>query len=203
MSTPNFSIYNADNFYVIHDFDETTERFLRDGVRKEFADKGFFVDDIEEYDDDRTYPAVYVSEVNKEFEFCGVSVSVSIGLGVRSGYYSGCNLDYSVKVKCDNAWGWIEPFEYFGKDKSYYGYKSTEELARAFVDEIDDCNICDVVGVSRGLFKMNKRRMAKRVENEVDSMIGLANELCKKFCDNEYACVGIFSNGEAIYELVD
>ena len=202
MATPNFSVYNADNFYVVYDFDEVTQISLQNEVREELAGKNLFVKDIHEYDGDRDYPALYVSEVNREFEFCGISVCVSIELGARTGYYSGCNLDYSVKVECGNAWSWIEPFVYIGTDKSYYSYKSVNELADAFVDEIDDCGVCDRIGVSKGLFRMNKRRMAKRVADEMDRMIELANELCKKFCDNEYDCVAKFSNGEAIYELV-
>ena len=195
---------NAGNVYVMFDemdIDTLTEH-IREGVLEELGgNKNLVVKDIHEHDDDRSYPAVFVTEINDEFEFCGLSFTVSIRIGARAGYYSASNLDYQVLVSNDNSWGWIEPFEYVG-NHSRYGYSSGEELAEALANELDDWNVPEQAGVSRGLFSMNKKRLAKRIESEMLGMMQLADELCKKLCDSEYACVGVFSNGEAVYEAV-
>lgn len=204
MATPNFFCANAGNVYVMHDdtdIDILTEH-IREGVLEELGgNKDLLVKDIYEHDDNRGYPAVFVTEINDEFEFCGLSFTVSIRLGARAGYYGSVNLDYQVLVTNDNSWGWIEPFEYIG-NHSRYGYSSGEELAEALADELDDWKVPEQLGVSRGLFSMNRKRMVRRIESEIASMMQLADELCKKLCDSEYACVGVFSNGEAIYEAV-
>ena len=195
---------NAGNVYVMFDemdIDTLTEH-IREGVLEELGgNKNLVVKDIHEHDDDRSYPAVFVTEINDEFEFCGLSFTVSIRIGARAGYYSASNLDYQVLVSNDNSWGWIEPFEYVG-NHSRYGYSSGEELAEALANELDDWNVPEQAGVSRGLFSMNKKRLAKHIESEMLGMMQLADELCKKLCDSEYACVGVFSNGEAVYEAV-
>jgi hypothetical protein len=203
MATPNFSYHNANNVYAVHGFDDFTPKLLQDEVREALKDnKELFVKDIEEYDGDRTYPAMMYSEINREFEFCGVSVCVSVELGIRAGYYGGNNLDFNIKVECGNAWSWIDPYYYWHNSNSPYEYSDPCELAGDFWDDVIECSVSDLVGISKGVMVMNKGRFARRLAYEINGMMELANGLCKKLCEAEYACVGIFSNGEAIYEAV-
>lgn len=203
MATPNFSCYNADNVYVVEVFDDYTAEELQEQVHELLdGDKDYYIHDIEEYDDDRSYPAMFVSKIGKQFEFNGLDICVSIDFGIRAGYYSANNLDFRLSVECCNAWGWMEPFEYIDTESSYYGYQSPMELAQDFVKDIDDNNVIERVDGSKGTFRMNKEKMAKRIAAEMFEMMELGNRLCKELCESEYACVGVFSNGEAIYEAV-
>ena len=203
MSTPNFSFSNTNNVYVIDEIDDFTVIDLRERVENLLEnDKSIFIRGIYEADGDRYYPALFFSELNHEFEFCGLSFCVSAEIGIRAGYYRGNNLDFNIKVTWENAVGWVSPYEYNRNSHSYYDYESPYELGKELAKEVDDGYYLEQLGVSRGLFVMNKERFAKRVAAEIDDMIEKADNICKQLCESEYACVGVFSNGEAVYEAV-
>ena len=205
MSTPNFKYVNADNAYVLHEFDDDTMDNLRERLHDlvlELGSKDLREYNKNGYDNDQYYPASYYAEVEKSFTFCGVDVCVSAEMSVRGGYYSACNLDFDIKVKCESDWGLINPYYYYRNSRSRCDYSVPRELADDFVDEMIDCQVYENAGVTKGLLVMNKKRLSKRVEAEIFEMVDLANSLCKKLCDDEYACTAVFSNGEAIYEKV-
>ena len=205
MSTPNFKYVNADNAYVLYDFDEDTMDSLRERLHElvvELGSKDLHEHDHDGYDDDRYYPASYYAKLEKPFTFCGVDMCVSAEMSVRGGYYNGCNLDFDIKVKCENDWGLINPYYYYRNSRSSCYYSVPCELADDFVDEMIDCQVYENAGIPKGLVVMNKKNFAKRIAAEVLEMADLADSLCKKLCDDEYACTAVFSNGEAIYEKV-
>ena len=203
MSTPNFSYWNANNVYVIEDGGDFLVEDLREGLKSMLEnDKSLNVYDRNEHNGNYSYPAVVYTTIEREFEFCGVSMCVSADMIVRSGYYEGYNLDFDIKVSCGNAFGTIEPYEYINSQRSHYGYNSGFDLGVDLVNELIDYNVPDLLGYSKGLFAMNRSRFAKRIEKEIDAMVAFADDLCGKLCEDKYACVGVFSNGEAVYEKV-
>lgn len=201
MSTPNFSFSNTNNVYVIHEFEEFTLDFLRERAAEALKEKsGLVVSEINEHDDNRSYPAVFFTKIDSDFTYCGISVRVTAEIGLRSGYYGGCNLDFNLKVESGDVS--IDPYYLWKNSRSYYEYDDPKDLADDFIEEVIDWGIPANVGYNKGLIRMNKGRFVKRLCVEIERMCEVADSLCKQLCDNEYACVGIFSNGEAIYEEV-
>lgn len=201
MSAPNFSFKNTNDVYVVNDFNNNDVDLFQESVRSLLRDnKSVSIRDIMEWDDDRNYPMLAFSQVGKEFVFCGIPVTVTAEIGLRSGYYQAQNLDFNLKVECEL----FDGYKYERNNRSYYGYKSPIELAENFADDLQghDYSLKMYYSVNNGLYAMNKGRLAKRIAAEIDGMMGLADGLCKRMCDDVYACLGVFSNGEAVYERV-
>lgn len=199
MSTPNFAYWNANNVYFIEDGDDFLVEDLRESLKSMLEnDKSLNLYDRNEYDGDYSYPAVVYATIEREFEFCGAPMCVSADMVVRSGYYGGYNLDFDINVSCGDAFG----NEYINSQRSHYGYNSGFDFGLDLVDELIDYNVPDLLGYPKGLFAMNRSRFAKRIEKEINAMVSLADDLCGKLCDDEYACTAVFSNGEALYEKV-
>lgn len=195
MSCPNFQKECAKSYYVINEWDEFIKDDIRILAKEKLKDVCEFVDDeFKDYSDDHNYPACYYVEGVEYLEFCGMTIRISAKLGARDGNYVGVNLDYDVSIEYSS---WCKDISSTLSD-----FKSGDDLCKVFVDGLENDWVWENEECSKGLFMMNKGKLIKTLQKKVGEIVDTLEDICKSLCDDELACVGIFSNGEAIYERV-
>lgn len=193
MATGNFYVKNANNVYAFameaencFDYDDSIDRIKEAGVSR----YGF--EETSGNDGDRDFCGFYI--LNKDFgcrDFYNSDLSVNINIIIlaRSGYYSGYNLDFELEVSNNY---YYEPYK-------LGDYESEEDLIDAMADEfVEDCDV-----YNKGLRKCFEKRYKALLEDFIDEAIEYANNVLKNLCEEEYRLVGVFSNGEALYQKVN
>lgn len=192
MATRNFYTKNANNVYAFameaedcFDYDDSIDRIKEVGVSK----YGF--EETSGNDGDRDFCGFYI--LNKKFGHklfynSGLDVSIDITILARSGYYAGYNLDFELEVSND----YYNPYK-------LGDYECEEDLIEAMADEfVEDSDVYNY-----GLRKCFKERYKAFLEDFIDKAIEYANNVLENLCEEEYRCVGAFSNGEALYQKVN
>lgn len=207
MSTPNFALKNASRYFVFgmpvyYTQEEIDERELDQNLLGEFDEldteanyeadkenvacelkaKGWH--DIEECDNDRSYPTSLFSEITKTIWFGNTSVDVTVQAGCTSGYYEAANFDWFAKVKVSGMIeGWHETFEY-----------EHDELD---ADDVIRDNWYD----NKGLSKIHAAHIIRKIEAVIDDLKNEAELAFSKYCDEEMFCAWKAFNGEAGYSI--
>ena len=177
MSTPNFYVKNADAVYAFGgDFEDSIEYdFYQEYVVDQAIKKGF--DSSSGHPaGNRSYGGGAFAEKTIYIDFCGESIPITIYLEIVSGYYSGASFDFSFKI--DNE-------DYDLKD---FGEYDAEGILESYLYD------------NLGLIAMQKKNLCKRINIELSRLSDEANLFFKEHCEIPLKCIGIFSNGEAIYE---
>lgn len=192
MATRNFYTKNANDVYAfgmeaedVDDYEISLDRIKEVGVSK----YGF--EETSGDDGDRTYCGSYILDKDfgcRDFYNSDLSVDINITILARDGYYQGCNLDFELEVSND----------YYDSYK-LGDYESEDDLIEAMADEfVEDCDV-----YNKGLRKCFEKRYKVFLESFIDEAIEYANNVLKNLCEEEYCCVGAFSNGEALYQKVN
>jgi len=166
MSTSNF--YSVCGKYFVVEVSEEEEELqsledVENAVLEEL-EKSFEVVEEDKWDGERNYAGRIFGSIRKYFKVFDkelrdyVDLEVYINLILRSGYFMGCNLDYSIEIYLD------------GQDVSDLSYS----------DYLNKTN-------------------AKKLNSFVRKATKAVERVYKKYTE-QYYCLGIFSNGEAIYE---
>lgn len=174
MSAANFYTINSAAIFAVTDRGADCSRLLTTGTRRGWsAVRGT-------WDRCRSYPGLSMME--KTFYTSRESLEVSIIR--RSGYYSGAALDWDIKIAGYSL------AEDFNGDR--------DELAAAVVgDLLEDPAYYD--GWNRGLVAIHRPRLVRELSAAIDRAAREADALCSWACDLKLRCIGVFSNGEAIY----
>lgn len=202
MSCPNFHKVNARNFYAVSD--KTTHFDENDNEVEAYKDS-FDWEMDEEFACERgkekgfTPSETYVRSMNgssfmeketwlqwgtsERGEFC-----VTEQIFMHSGYYSGANYDWDICIS-----------DCYGGKWNLSEYDSEDDFLEDIVDSWKENASYDW---NEGLVNIHAKNIRKWLEKVLDNHSDMADNMCKEICDDELACVGIFSNGEAVYEKV-
>lgn len=192
MSTPNFSKYNTRNYCVLLDENHCDDyEFMMDDLGYCAEDKGF--DRISDYNRSMEM-SIFAERENYENRFSTelTEIELTAQLGVISGYYADATIDFDIIVKptCSG-------YQYRLSD-----YDDIFSMVQGILSDMDgDADYYAEYGMgwNKGIWKMNK----KHVEKWLIDLITKEYDACDKFCeensDNRLMCVGVFSNGEAVY----
>lgn len=205
MSAPNFCIKNASRYFVLgtpvyytqEDIDECeldqdllgkydevgTEisyQAAKDNVFYNLKAKGW--DDIDECDNDSSYPTHLFAEKMVSIKCGDNSVEVTLQAGATSGYFQAANFDWFASVK------------FCGLIEGYY-----DEIE----PEADELTADDVIRENwygnEGFSKIHAGHIIKKIEAIIDELKNEAELAFSMYCDVEMYCEGVFSNGEAVY----
>ena len=110
---------------------------------------------------------------SKEFRFWGIELPVDMEIHLNYGYYEGANLDWEILMDGQKFSNWDCVGDFLEDWREYL-------------------NVGDKVW----------ERFCKKFEKWIEDRIEECEKKCRKMCDEVYGCVGVFSNGEAIYERV-
>lgn len=170
-------VYSEDKEYYIS--------LLRESLENEFAPattaRGYHK--VDYYDDGREiYDGDDVADVTDVFTFAGSEFEITYKVVFHSGYYEGFTLDYELKTS-DTAGE-----DYLPDDGDAQDLQDTAEYLE------------DVCGLNPGLAKMLARPFIARVNNCAKSIRTRIDNVFAKIAPHNFTCIGVFSNGEAIYE---
>lgn len=205
MSAPNFVLKNASRYFVLgmpvyytqEDVDECgldqdllgkydevgTEisyQAAKENVAYELKAKGWH--DIDECDNDRSYPTHLFAEKTVSNKCGDNSVEVTLQAGATSGYFQAASFDWFASVKlCWSTDGYYDEIEY-----------DVDELT---ADDVINDNWYD----NKGLSKIHAGHIIKKIEAIIDELKNEAELAFSMYCDEEMYCEGVFSNGEAVY----
>lgn len=207
MSTANFCTINAQRTYAVRTveyYDPATDEFLdeyRDGceiLNREFLEDdiqgagalhGWTLEDEPEDDYNRSYPGSTI--LSKHFSVDGThsNYTLTAKIILRSGYYFGACLDWDI---CGDSYdGNLSACR--GDMDDFAGILADGELS--YLDYYEHWN--------SGLQKMNQGRIQKRFRAALEQIAAACEKFCAENCDDKLACLGHFSNGEAIYQRID
>lgn len=211
MSTPNFHKLHARNFYVL--MPTTTSEDPDTGeeieVAKDDIDFEMDIENAQEYGkedgftpaDKNTYSdRMGLAVMEKAAWYCWGKNTSNLPFNnfeftqeiyVRSGYYSGANFDWNISI-CAN----------YGDNWSLADYDSVEDMIDDILESWEYEAADTYYGWNAGLARMQRKNIKKWLERMINKLSDKADEICKKVCDEEYYCAGIFSNGEAVYRKV-
>ena len=215
MSAPNFHRFNADRYYVILPttigYDEDDNEIT---VERDYLDYEDYLDMIAENlksTDDEWECKRKVNDVMESAssatrrswespyahtDSCDLfGFDIELTIYALSGYYSGCNLDYDIKITM--------PYNYDEFRLSSYGDvgELIAEIMESCKENIEDWG--DAYGWNTGTWKLQKKHIEKWLIDMLRKYAAMGELACAKNCEAVMSCGGIFSNGEAVYHKVN
>lgn len=175
MSTPNFSNINASRIYATHNEDYENVHY---NVMSDLENRGWYP--IKEYDSsNRYYGGRMFMQKDKEVSIGRFSISVSVKAIIRNGYYDDFNFDWDIEIEGDGSYDVSGEYSFGEEDAANLIY---------------DCTY-----YTMGFCRMQARNLVSKVRCAISE---LSEELEKVYAcyTDQLVCVGIFSNGEAVYE---
>ena len=206
MGTSNFHYKNASRVYaVLMDYEdeildengeptgETETRYcedfqadeLKDFIKNEIEDleNGFHYNWVKDSNELRSYPSSYLGSLRTYKPYGDIGIEVYIHAFLRSGYYEGACLDWTLQVD-------INGNEYIGDEDIPYA-----------IEDIREHNTSTYM--SKSLRAIIANRAEKWIRSEADKLSGIMENIFSRNSDVELAKVATFSNGETIYKKIE
>jgi len=174
MATSNFHNENASAIFAVeleHEFDYDD---LVDNLKSELNNDPDYVDygktDKHEL---RSFPSRTLGSIRKYHQYKDFYVEVCVTPVIRSGYYSGCNLDWNVDYLINGDASYDSPSFYID-DIAHYGNLPKSKAS---------------------VYASLAAKKAEKITNQiVEQLESLYNDYSEK-----YGVTAVFSNGETIY----
>lgn len=191
MSTPNFSKFNTTNYCVLLNENHCDDyEFMVDDLVNCAEDKGF--DRTSDYGRSTKMSVFaerggYENKYNTEL----TEIEMTTQLGVISGYYTDATLDFEVVIRPT-----ISGYNYRLSD-----FGSIFEMVESILSDME----AEVLyqqgydGWNVGIWKMNKKHVETWLINLITKECDACDKYCEENCDTILKCMGVFSNGEAVY----
>jgi hypothetical protein len=176
MATSNFHNVNASKIFAIEIVEEFEYQDLIDNLTYELEAKGFHIGSGRDSNELRSFPSKVIGSKTISKSFNGVEVEVEISAIVRSGYYSGVNLDWEINY-CNgrNFEGELPDTDYIAEDLEYYG------------------------NMNRGMALIQAKNVHKFFE-KTKNILSTELETIFENYSTPLIVVARFSNGETMYE---
>lgn len=174
MATSNFHNVNSSKIFAVELEDDYDYEDLVRNLKSELTSNPLYRDGGSDPDELRSFPSTVIGSLEERYDYKDFSIGVRISSIIRSGYYSGCNLDWSIECTLDGYE--IEPDDV--EDELSYQYDYSESLSKYYSELI-----------------------SRRFENMKD---GLVEKLEKIYGDysTKLGITARFSNGETIYHAI-
>ena len=201
MGCPNFSLFNAKNYYVIaiptdSEEDEYYNEFACDDaidfVQNRGVSEGF--DKVDSYDRKMGTCILSKNEWSNKYKIDETGIVINKEIYAVPGYYTGATLDYKVVV--DNS---VSAYD-------INDYDSPDDMAEDMVNDLIDyfewygINSC---GWNLGTLKIQRKNYKEWIVSQIEKALDELDEFCKNNCEKTYVLGDVFSNGEAIYYEAD
>jgi hypothetical protein len=160
---------------------DETESFIRSEI--EDLENGYFFNWVKDSGELRSYPSSYLGSLRSCKSYGDIEVDVYIHALIRSGYYEGACLDWTLQVDI-NGYG-----EYIDDGDIPYA-----------VDDIIEHASTDM---NKGLLTIMARKAEKWIRAEADRLSGIMENIFSRNSEMELKKVAQFSNGETIYKRIE
>jgi hypothetical protein len=174
MATSNFHNENASAIFAVqleHEFDYDD---LVENLKSELNNDPDYVDyGKTDKNELRSFPSRTLGSIRKYVEYKDFYVEVCVTPVIRSGYYSGVNLDWNVDYLINGDASYDSP-DFYIDDIAHYGNLSKSAATK---------------------YAKLAEKKAEKIKNEiVDELEALYNDY-----SDRYGVTAVFSNGETIY----
>lgn len=175
MATSNFYNVNASKVYAATIEDEWEYEDLIGNIKAEFEKTPYhFRSGGKDNNELRSYPSSVIGSITKTKQYKDFEVSVTLTIVVRSGYYGGANLDWSLE------------YEVEGEDTD-----NTEDFARILEYQMD----WNYEGKAKQFAGYAEKWAEKAREEVINYVEGIFEQYTTPL-----KVAARFSNGETIYE---
>jgi hypothetical protein len=175
MATSNFHNVNASKIFAVEIEEEFDYDDLIENLTSEFSAKESFRSGGSDEHELRSYPSKVLGSLFKSANFGDIEVCTQISLIVRSGYYSGVNLDWQLKhTVC-------------GEEVSVGDFKDVADYWSR---------------LNKGLVTIQSKNAEKWAEKTAEELIAEVEKVYKDF-STPLDVVARFSNGETIYKKAE
>lgn len=190
MATANFYNKNASNIYAIlqeNEYDGSIYDDVKDNISNDLEayaknseaytknSEAYSVHSNNYYEDASLIEVVSITD-----DIAGIPLFIDIEILMRSGYYTGANLDYEIKYSVGNV--------------------EIDDLSEAF-ETFYDVATWDY-GMNKGLAKIQAKNAAKRLEAMSNELVENVEKILKENCTHILQVSERFSNGETWYSEV-
>ena len=206
MGTSNFHYKNASRVYaVLMNYEdeilddngeptgETETRYpdeyevdeLKDFIKNEIEDleNGQYFNWVKDTGELRSYPSSYLGSIRSCKSYGDIDIDVYIHAFLRSGYYEGACLDWTLQVDINGNGEYIDDEDISDAANDIRKYASSD--------------------MSKGLRTIMAYKAEKWIRSEADRLSGIMENIFSRNSDVEMRKVATFSNGETIYEKIE
>ncbi len=174
MATSNFHNVNASAIFAVQLENDFDYEDLVDNLKSELNNDSDYVDyGKADHNELRSFPSRTLGSIRKYHQYKDFYVEVCVTPVIRSGYYSGVNLDWNVDYLINGDVSYDSPDFY-----------------------IDDIAYCGNLPKSKATqYAKLAEKKAEKLKNQiVEKLESLYNDYSEK-----YGVTAVFSNGETIY----
>jgi hypothetical protein len=174
MATSNFHNVNASAIFAVQLENDFDYEDLVDNLKSELNNDSDYVDyGKADHNELRSFPSRTLGSIRKYHQYKDFYVEVCVTPVIRSGYYSGVNLDWNVDYLINGDVSYDSPDFY-----------------------IDDIAYCGNLSKSKATqYAKLAEKKAEKLKNQiVEKLESLYNDYSEK-----YGVTAVFSNGETIY----
>ena len=177
MATSNFHNVNASHIFACSLENEWDYEDLVDNLKSELSNDSDYVDyGKTDHNELRSFPSTTLGSIRKYHQYKDFYVEVCVTPVIRSGYYSGCNLDWNVDYLINGDASYDSP-DFYINDIAHYGNLSK---SKAIV-----------------YAKLAEKKAEKLRYEIVEKLEALYNDYSQKL-----GVTAQFSNGETIYHSI-
>ena len=186
MATPNFHKAMSSNYHVIESEDNIDLYDLREQV---LECDGFGPSSVH-----RTRWGDFVlgekETVARYGKRCTFDLSLTTLVSLNAGHYCGANVDYELHAHVDG-----------GSDFILSTFDTLEDAVDALIEDAFDNADYDMVWYNKGLQKTHEESIRKLYTEAIEKAMEEGEKICESMAETHLRCVGVFSNGEAVYEV--
>ena len=206
MGTSNFHYKNASRVYAVlmsyedeildengEPTGETETRYpeeyevdeLKDFIKNEIEDleNGRYYNWVKDSNELRSFPSSYLGSLRSRKQYGDIGIEVYIHAFLRSGYYEGACLDWTLQVDINGNGEYIDDEDISDAANDIRKYASSD--------------------MSKGLRTIMAYKAEKWIRSEADRLSGIMENIFSRNSDVEMRKVATFSNGETIYEKIE
>ena len=157
---------------------------LKDFIKNEIEDmeNGCYYNWVKDSNELRSFPSSYLGSLRTCKSYGDIDVEVYIHAFLRSGYYEGACLDWTLQVD-------INGNEYIDDEDIQYAANDIREYTSTYM--------------SKGLRAIIANKAERWIRSEADRLSGIMENIFSRNSDVELAKVATFSNGETIYKKIE
>lgn len=183
MGTCNFHKTNASKYFVVLMPYEDEDEGVTTIRQPEEMDVEFLQDclrerlkELADKSDFDFYKSEF-GEIYQTITFMGIDTQIELEVKLNHGYYEGAVLDYNIVLRVD------------GTDVD-----DLECATDYWLNLLEDDQ--------KGLSIANRGRFERKLQNALDNMTTELETVFASIAEHTLKCVGVFSNGEAVYQEV-
>lgn len=167
--------------YPDNEMSEEVMSFIRNEI--EDLENGQYFNWVKGIGELRSYPSSYLGSIRSCKSYGDIDIDVYIHAFIRSGYYEGACLDWTLQVDINGNGEYID-----------------DEDIQYAANDIRECASSDM---SKGLRTIMAYKAEKWIRSEADRLSGIMENIFSRNSEVEMRKVATFSNGETIYEKIE